>query len=51
MNKIKFNTEPTTIPAPTKPDVSPDTKPGVNPDKGNDPWSVPSPSVNPTPKA
>lgn len=51
MNKFIYNhSEPTTIPAPTKPDTaSPTTTPNTKP--GNDPWKVPSPSVNPTPKA
>lgn len=51
MSKINFNNpEPTTIPAPTKPETAP-TTPSPNTKPGNDPWSVPSPSVNPTPKA
>jgi hypothetical protein len=45
-------TEPTTIPAEpkTKPNVSPQ-EPSVSPDKEKDPWNVPAPAVDPTPKA
>ncbi len=39
--------EPQVLPAPiTKPKVVPQTKP-----QKNDPWTVPAPKVNPTPKA
>lgn len=42
---------PAPAPAPTKdPSIAPST-PKVDPDKGNDPWKVPSPQVEPTPKA
>lgn len=50
MNKTNFAPEPTTAPPVTKPDTAPPTTtPSTKP--GKDPWGVPSPSVNPTPKA
>jgi len=42
---------PAPAPAPTKdPDVAPST-PKIEPDRGDDPWKVPAPQVEPTPKA
>ena len=54
MKNNNFAPEPTTAPPITKPGTEPTTappktNPGTKP--GNDPWEVPSPSVNPTPKA
>lgn len=50
MKHKNFTPEPTTAPPVTKPGIAPPkTTPGTKP--GNDPWGVPSPSINPTPKA
>ena len=43
--------QPTTAPEPTTKPAGPDTAPSTRPDKGNDPWKVPAPSVQPGPKA
>lgn len=51
MNTITLKSpQPETAPPVTKPDTAPPTTtPGTKP--GHDPWNVPAPSVNPTPKA
>lgn len=51
MNKLFLNhnyPEPEVAPTPT---IEPATHPTTEPDTGNDPWKVPSPQVEPTPKA
>jgi hypothetical protein len=44
---------PTVEPAPVKEPTTKPAEPGTapTPDKGDDPWNVPEPSVEPTPKA
>lgn len=50
-SNIKFNSPlPEVLPIPeTKPEVEPAIQPTTQPDE-NDPWVVPGPKINPTPK-
>lgn len=49
MNAITMSPEPATAPV-KEPETKP-AEPTTNPGKDDDPWKVPAPSVNPTPKA
>jgi hypothetical protein len=49
-NNIYF-TEPAVAPPVTKPTTEPTTKPGTQPGTKPDIWTIPNPSVSPTPKA
>jgi len=51
--KTNNNTEPAVLPRPTtKPETNPGTSdPKTNPGKDKDPWKVPNPNLDPTPKA
>ena len=49
--EILMRPSPAVEPAPVKEPETRPSEPSISPDKGDDPWDVPAPSVEPTPKA
>lgn len=48
---IRMSPEPATEPAPTKDPETEPAEPNTSPNREDDPWKVPAPDVEPTPKA